>query len=186
MASPFSGWIMDPARNQYYFFSTEEQAYIYQTGERIYLQAQQVSPPEPEPTSAPEPEPTHVSKLVLQTEGINLIRQSRQDTSLYKTYERISTWLGSPMADLESRPRRQRQVERNESDVSSSSQALHSLYRARQNMSRSKFSLLISFLDYSAAAFQTKSHTTACVDHSKRCTVERLTDMSFRRKSFRS
>jgi hypothetical protein len=37
MATSFTGWILDQARNEYYYFSKEEQAYIYQSGEKIYL-----------------------------------------------------------------------------------------------------------------------------------------------------
>jgi len=39
MAAPFPGWILDELRNQYYFYSEEEQAYIYQTGDKIYINA---------------------------------------------------------------------------------------------------------------------------------------------------
>jgi hypothetical protein len=37
MAQPFPDWVLDPARNQYYYFSVEEQAYIYRSGEKIFL-----------------------------------------------------------------------------------------------------------------------------------------------------
>jgi hypothetical protein len=38
MTTPFPGWVLDPARNQYYYYSAEENAYVYQTGEKIHLQ----------------------------------------------------------------------------------------------------------------------------------------------------
>jgi len=37
MATPFPGWVLDSARNQYYYFSAAENAYIYQNGEKIHL-----------------------------------------------------------------------------------------------------------------------------------------------------
>jgi hypothetical protein len=33
----FTGWILDPTRNQYYYYNAEENANIYQTGEKIHL-----------------------------------------------------------------------------------------------------------------------------------------------------
>jgi hypothetical protein len=37
MSVPFPGWVLDPARNQYYYHSAEENCYVYQSGERIYV-----------------------------------------------------------------------------------------------------------------------------------------------------
>jgi hypothetical protein len=37
MASAFPGWILDPARNLYYYYSQEEGAYVYQDGEKVYI-----------------------------------------------------------------------------------------------------------------------------------------------------
>jgi hypothetical protein len=37
MSSAFPGWVLDPARNQYYYYSTEENAYIFQNGERLFM-----------------------------------------------------------------------------------------------------------------------------------------------------
>jgi hypothetical protein len=33
----FLGWILNQVRNEYYYFDPEEQAYVYQFGEKIYL-----------------------------------------------------------------------------------------------------------------------------------------------------
>jgi hypothetical protein len=35
--APFPGWNLDHNRNQYYYYSEEEGAYIYQSGEKIYI-----------------------------------------------------------------------------------------------------------------------------------------------------
>jgi len=37
VTAPFPGWTFDHTRNQYYYFSAEEGAYIYHTGEKITL-----------------------------------------------------------------------------------------------------------------------------------------------------
>ncbi len=37
MSHPFPGWVLDPTRNQYYYISEAEDAYIYHSGERIPL-----------------------------------------------------------------------------------------------------------------------------------------------------
>lgn len=36
---PAIGWTLDPTRNKYYYFNVAEQAYVYQDGERIQLNA---------------------------------------------------------------------------------------------------------------------------------------------------
>jgi hypothetical protein len=35
--SDFPGWTLDPTRNEYYYYSQREGAYIYQNGARIYV-----------------------------------------------------------------------------------------------------------------------------------------------------
>ena len=37
MATPFPSWILDESGNQYFYYSVEENAYVYQTGEMIPL-----------------------------------------------------------------------------------------------------------------------------------------------------
>jgi hypothetical protein len=37
MSTPASAWTYDSARGEYYYFSTAEQAYIYQNGQKIYV-----------------------------------------------------------------------------------------------------------------------------------------------------
>jgi hypothetical protein len=37
MSATENVWVLDPARNEYYYFSAAEQAYIYQSGNRIPL-----------------------------------------------------------------------------------------------------------------------------------------------------
>ena len=46
-------WLLDPLRNQHYYFSTEESCYIYQNGQRIYLN-------EAHSTTAPGSAPVYV------------------------------------------------------------------------------------------------------------------------------
>ena len=38
-SAAFTGWIFDHTRNQYYYYSAEEGAYIYQSGEKVYINA---------------------------------------------------------------------------------------------------------------------------------------------------
>jgi hypothetical protein len=46
-----SSWELDPARNEYYYFSKQENAYVYQSGHRVLLTASSPPPPPPKNSS---------------------------------------------------------------------------------------------------------------------------------------
>jgi hypothetical protein len=50
--SAFTGWILDELRNQYYYYDVEQGAYIYQSGERIFVDP-------PDTNAADQGQPRH-------------------------------------------------------------------------------------------------------------------------------
>jgi hypothetical protein len=67
MSESFPGWVLDPARNIYYYFSAELNAYIYQDGNRIPLNQEQAGDARRNSEDKPRSYKTELDRALQQT-----------------------------------------------------------------------------------------------------------------------